>query len=370
MRVSLLASQLAAFPRDFWDSAECEVLVMKTWAQGREAELAFLRKHLPDLSRHVWLATSGTLATAGESSWIAISKEALLASAAAVNAHLDATREEAWGLNLPLAHVSGLGILARAHLSGAPVIELMPERWDPTRLLSFTGQHLSLVPTQVFDLVNLNIASPKTLRTVVVGGDRLPSDLYEKARALGWPVRPSYGMTECGSQIATADGVNETLRLLSHIEARTDEDERLWLSGPALFTGRALVKDQKLTWVPRTESWWGTSDRAQLAGTELKLLGRLDSVVKVRGEKVDLAQLEEKLRAFGVVIVPITDARDGAKLWAVSERAVEIAELNAGLLPHQRMTGVKVMNPFPRSALGKIKRGEVRQWLESSVGVN
>lgn len=370
MRVSLLASQLAAFPRDFWDSPECELLVMKSWASGRDGEIEFLRKHLPDLPRHVWLATSGTLATAGESSWIAISKDALLASAAAVNAHLGATREEAWGLNLPLAHVSGLGILARASLSGAPVIELMPERWDPARLESFTGQHLSLVPTQVFDLVNRSITSPATLRTVVVGGDRLPSDLYAKARALGWPVRPSYGMTECGSQIATADGATERLQLLSHMKARTDEDERLWLSGPALFTGRALVKDQKLTWVPRTETWWGTSDRARVEGTELKLLGRLDTVVKVRGEKVDLAQLEQHLGRFGVVVIPVTDTRDGIKLWAVSERTVEIAELNAGLLPHQRLTGVKVLNPFPRSALGKIKRGEVRQWLEALLRVN
>lgn len=370
MRVSLLASQLAAFPGDFWDSPLCELLVMKHWAHGRESELEFLRKNLPELPRHVWLATSGTLAVAGESSWIAISKDALLASAAAVNAHLGATRDEAWGLNLPLAHVSGLGILARAHISGAPVIELMPERWDTSRLLSFTGQHLSLVPTQVFDLVALNIASPETLRTVVVGGDRLPSDLYAKARALGWPVRPSYGMTECGSQVATADGTTEVLQLLSHMKVRTDEDERLWLSGPALFTGRALVKDHTLTWQPREESWWGTSDRARIEGTELKLLGRLDSVVKVRGEKVDLAQLEEALRTYDVVIIPITDAREGVKLWAVSERAVEIAELNAGLLPHQRLAGVHVLAPFPRSALGKIKRGEVRQWLESRVRVN
>ena len=36
------------------------------------------------------------------------------------------------------------------------------------------------------------------------GGGAVSDELYRDARALGWRVLPSYGMTECCSQVATA----------------------------------------------------------------------------------------------------------------------------------------------------------------------
>src|SRR5690606_11909007 len=103
-------------PSDFWNTENCEILVIKRWHEERPGEAERLHRELPDLPGHVWFTSSGTLATPGASKWIALSKNAILASAHAVNTHLGISASDSWGLTLPLAHVGGMGIIARAHL--------------------------------------------------------------------------------------------------------------------------------------------------------------------------------------------------------------------------------------------------------------
>lgn len=369
-RVHVLQSDPRSLPKDFWESASCELLVIARWAQDRSNEVAWLQRNLPDLPRHVWLATSGTLATPGASQWIAISKEALLVNAASVNQHLSAQSHEKWGLALPLAHVGGLGILARAQLLGQKVVGLVQAGWEPHSIAAgaWDGELLSLVPTQVHDLVRLRLSPPPSLRAVVVGGDRLSDELYQQGRELGWPLLPSYGLTECGSQIATGTGSDARLKLLSHAKATIDGDDRLWLESTALFTGKADVLVDRFTWNPRPSGAWATQDRAELEDGHLTILGRLDHVVKVRGEKVDLSALETELQAKSkttLIIISLTDERDGAALWVVSEKILALEVLNEGLLPHQKIRGVHLVESFPRTALGKIRRGEIKSRLDS-----
>src|SRR5207253_1068669 len=80
--------------------------------------------------------------------------------------------------------------------------------WNPARTVKKWKDRkvtlTSLVPTQVFDLVSANLTAPKNLRAAVIGGGALDPSLYLKARELGWALLPSYGLTECASQVATA----------------------------------------------------------------------------------------------------------------------------------------------------------------------
>lgn len=369
-RTHLLGLDLTKIPADIWSSSACEILIMERWAQERPREAAFVSAELPDLPRHVWLASSGTLAQIGESKWIAVAKSALLASAEAVNRHLAIQRQESWGLTLPLAHVGGLGIVARAHLLDQKITLPAPTRWDPQLLRHWQGQLLSLVPTQVHDLVTQAIPAPASLRVVVVGGDRLASTLLAQGRALGWPLFPSYGLTECCSQVATAlPGDDGVATLLPHIQAHIDPEGRLVLNSEALFTGSALVTHDRVDYQERPAGPWRTDDLAELNGTKLRILGRSDAVVKIRGEKVDVPQLESQLQLkFGeLVLLAIPHPRDGHELWAISEHALELAELNLGLLPHQKVRGVKLLPQLPRNSLGKIKRGELRELLQKQV---
>jgi O-succinylbenzoic acid--CoA ligase len=369
-RVHLVGHDPASLPEDFWASADCEIMVMSRWGKDHGDELSAIDTNLPDLPSHVWIASSGTLARPGQSKWVALSKTALLISAAAVNAHLLATPTDSWGLALPLAHVGGLGILARAHLLKQKVTPLSLTQWRPQELSAdhWQGEFLSLVPTQLHDLVEHNIRPPKNLRAVVVGGDRLDPQLAVKARDAGWPVLMSYGMTECCSQVATATVEHpDSLTLLGHVNASITPDGLLAIESPSLFTGICHVQDGEWHYVERTASRWLTQDLAQLEGKKLTVLGRSDLTVKVRGEKVDLPHLEATLSQLSgttVVVVALPDQRDGQVLWSVSESA---APETRGLLPHQIPRGHLTTATLPRGPLGKIKRGELREWVLRSL---
>src|SRR5687768_13502196 len=90
-----------------WTSGESYVLLNPRMPREEEARL---RSLVIDLQAHVWLATSGTT---GALKLAALSKDALLASAAAVNRHLASDAGDVWCCVLPGFHVGGLGILDR-----------------------------------------------------------------------------------------------------------------------------------------------------------------------------------------------------------------------------------------------------------------
>lgn len=325
-----------------------------------------LRSEFPDLPGHTWLATSGS---GGTLKIVALSRDALAASAAAVNAHLAAISRDVWLNPLPLFHVGGLGIVVRAELAGSSWVSC--PRWDPEVFVHMAAESRatlsSLVPTQVFDLVARNIPAPGHLRAVVVGGGALDHGLFLRACALGWPLLPSYGLTETASQVATtAPGQTDSdaLPLLPHVEARVGDSGVLSLRGPSLLTGWMVFhEDQPPRWEdPKDGGWLTTGDRAVLEGRYLRVLGRMDDLVKIRGELVDLATLE---RALQVRIGPdrvclrvLPDERNGHSLHVVAADAPAADAARAALdifPPFARPQSVEIA-PIQRTALGKIIR--------------
>ncbi|MEA2336801.1 MAG: o-succinylbenzoate---CoA ligase, partial [Thermoanaerobaculia bacterium] len=186
-----------------------------------EAERARLERIVPNLKGHVFVATSGST---GAIKLVALSKHAILASAAAVNERLDVTARDVWAAVLPPFHVGGLGLYARCHLAGARALT-MP--WDPRAFAASEATIASLVPAQVQDLIAAGLKPSPTLRAILVGGGIFNSQHSD------WPTLPSYGMTECCSTIAIEN------TLLSHMEARREDDGRLAFRGPSLLTGFA-----------------------------------------------------------------------------------------------------------------------------------
>ncbi len=326
-----------------------------------------LAADFPDLPDHVWLATSGT---GGRFKLVALAREAVEASARAVNAHLGASAHDVWINPLPLFHVGGLGILVRAHLAGSRC-EIFRSAWDPQQFadeVRYCDATLSaLVPTQVHDLVRAGLAAPECLRGVVVGGGVLKEELFARAAGLGWPLLPSYGLTEAASQVATATlgrGASAWLPLLSHLEARVGEGGVLDLRGDSLLTGWMIFEaDGAARWEdPKNGGWYRTGDRADLRVAEVRVLGRRDDLVKIRGELVDVAALERALQervSSGLVRLDIeSDERTGSKLRVCAENQHALAEARSALEifpPFARPETFEVA-PIERSALGKTVR--------------
>ena len=345
-------------------SDETHVLINPRLPDHDRQSLVMLVESVPALRAHVWLATSGTT---GAIKMTALSKRALLISAAAVNRHLESTSTDIWCCVLPTFHVGGLGIHARAGLTGAHVLTA---DWDARRfaeLCRSEGVTLSsLVPAQVTDLIRDGLTAPRSLRAIVVGGGALPRELYDAARGLGWPVLPSYGMTETCSQVATAKGDAPDLILLDHVEARTEGDGRLALRSEALLTGYAEWAAGDPRFVPvRHGSWLVTDDLGEVDGRLLRVFGRLGEFVKIGGESVNLQRLDAILATiagFDAAVIAVEDARLGhvIHLAIAAGDAEEIARtFNERVAPFERSRAVHRVDSIPRTPLGKLMRNKL-----------
>lgn len=326
-----------------------------------------LAADFPEAPGRVWLATSGT---GGVLKMAAFSPTALEASARAVNAHLSVDERDVWLNPLPLFHAGGLGIIARAALSGA--------HWEPCgawsaasfmRRAEETGATLaSLVPAQVHDLAGLNCRAPASLRAAVVGGAALDESLLTAMRSRGWNLLPSYGLTEAASQVATASpqATDSTwLPLLPHLEARLGEEGVLEIRTASLLDGYMIFAPEgHVFWQdPKVDGWLRTGDRAELRGRELRVLGRADDMVKIRGELVDIAALEKALQARvtsgSVALQSTAHERNGRTLFVVAENepaAFEARTVQDEIFPPFARPQSITVGEIKRTALGKLLR--------------
>lgn len=302
-----------------------------------------------------------TSGSGGRSKWVVIEPAALEVSATAVNARLDATASRVWLRALPEFHVGGYAIGVRARLAGADVREL-DTKWDAAVFAEACEgvAFASLVPTQLYDLVRLQLKASGTLRAVLVGGAALKPKLRDAAGALGWPVVESYGMTEAGSTVAL-DGVP-----LNIWQLRTSSAGLLEIRGEALFEAylRESVRGWEIDRPFDRDGWFPTGDRAEVVDGRVSYLGRADAEVKVLGERVDLDALQaivERLAGNAYAVVAIPDARKGKRLVLVGETECPslLAAFNAEVAGFERATELVRVESLPRGPLGKIRRAEL-----------
>ncbi len=349
-----------------FSSGQTHLLLNPRLPEKDRLALERLADAAPALNGHVWIATSGTT---GSLRLVALSKRALLASAEAVNRHLDATARDVWLCALPTFHVGGLGIYARAERTGSRVIAL---DWDARQFIqTVAAQNVtlaSLVPAQVRDLVAFGERAPSSMRAIVVGGDAFSSQLHSAARALGWPVLPSYGMTEACSQIATARGESPELKLLSHLQARVEPDGRLAFRGSSLLTGYAFYDSdgRALFFDPKVGGWFISQDLGSVDRDTLRIAGRAGEVIKIGGETVDLARLDAILESVrghvDAAIVAVPDDRLGSVIHlatTASDTSSIVEAFNARVLPFEQIRAVRRIDLIPRSPLGKLLRSRL-----------
>ncbi|MCB0384797.1 MAG: AMP-binding protein, partial [Bdellovibrionales bacterium] len=339
-------------------------------------------------ARHcLGVATSGTTETSA-TKIVLLTREACLNSAQAVVDHLEIGLKDRWFHVLPDFHVGGLSIWARSQVAGCEVIQ---SDWNKETFVNQIEQcgatWASLVPTQIFDLVSLKVKAPRSLKGVLVGGGSLSDGLYLQARRLGWPLLPTYGMTECCSQIATASLSSleqmtfPPLKVLRHVRVRVGEQECLQVASSSLFKGYLVLTSRENRFEsPIEDGWFQTRDRVELTPDGcLVPIGRLDERVKVLGELVDLSYLQkitdESLRQKGgdvrVALTAVTDLRQGNRIVLVYEENTQPfdffeslrQEINGKLLPFERISEISQVSRLPLTELGKVRHAELRRML-------
>ena len=342
---------------------------LRGWAEEAAAFLS--RRGMDGITA---FATSGSSGSPPKA--ILFTRRALDICARGALEHLHAESGD-WCCPLPLWHVGGAMIYLRAALAGTAVHTLRG-KWCPQAyadlMRSSGARWSSLVPTQVVDLVRLGLRAPSTAGCIIVGGGALDAETGRKARTLGWPIVQSYGMTEAGSQLATAfpgDSFHtDRLSLLPHWEVQTDKGGLLRFQGEGKLSGRLLTQTHGGFLLERVapQEWWGTRDLVRLEGRLLTFLRRADRLVKVLGELVDPDAVQDVLRRSvpEAVVEAVPHPRAGMELVACGPSASPLEqacrEWNASAPGPQRIRAV-METPIPLTVMGKLDRNRLRSQL-------
>lgn len=150
------------------------------------------------------------------------------------------------------------------------------------------------------------------LDAVVLGGAAAARSMLDAARDLGVTVTTTYGMTETGGG-CVYDG-----RPLAGVGARIGAGDEVLLSGPTLAAGYRLRPED--TAARFVDGWYRTGDLGRLDDGRLRVTGRLDDVVQVRGVNVAVGAVEQVLADApdldAVAVVAVADSDGGARLVA------------------------------------------------------
>lgn len=353
------------FDIDF-DKTDLQVIVHPQFQELVPRILEGLKSY--NLQNHFLLLSSGT--TGGDIKGYALSKDALFANAKATNDHFKLTATDVWGLSLPVYHVGGLSVLARAHLLKNKVVDL--RKWNPESWMHEIKDVTitTIVPTQLYDLVKSNFKAQACLRHLVVGGDFLSTALKTEALKLGWPVIRTFGMSEVSSQLASTENPqSDDLKVFPIHKIKTAQDGRLLVKSDSLFTLQfSMGKDFKVTTANELcdkDGFYPTSDQVMIDGDAIKHLGRMGDEVKIAGHLVNLISLKETVASMllkknllgSVELLLEDDLRKGKKLVLITlPHSQNVQNEIAHLIHPVKIDEVRTVESFDRTSLGKLKR--------------
>ena len=342
---------------------------------------------------HFLIASSGSTQKNNSSAkLIALSQAAVLNSAARFNLYFKAGTSDHWGLVLPKYHVAGLGIFARAQLAGANVHE---REWQVKDLSGWIQgwihqngiKFISLVPAQIFDVVNSVVSAPVGLRKVFVGAGALDPELRTRALALSWPLCETYGMTETASMIAVKE--QELFRALPGIEIKTEAGILNVKCNSLLSATIQKVEEQIIINQFIDNDWFATEDLATIEGTTkatdkatdkatigFRFLGRQGDYIKILGEGVSLNELRSQIARLATAngynpaefeLIALDGGRAGFRLILTVEgadtytKAEKLMSLyNLSCRPFEKIAKCVVVGQIPRTALGKLKTEDLK----------
>lgn len=278
---------------------------------------------------------------------------------------------DVWLACLPLHHIGGAMVLYRCWRAGATA--LVHDGFDAAAVVrdlrARKVTHISLVPPMLARLIETGAQPPATLRYALVGGAALSAALFAQARARGWPVCPTYGMTEACSQAALwpnpgtaewdegAAGPPLPGVRIEVLAPDADGIGRLRIATPARMAGYLGA--------PSAGPWLETHDlgRVNHAG-RLHIVGRADDVLVSAGVNVHPLEVENRLAACpGIVEAGVTGLADavwGDIIAAIYEGEAPEAAVEAWcrerLAAPQRPRRFLRVERLPRTSGGKLDR--------------
>jgi O-succinylbenzoic acid--CoA ligase len=346
------------------------------------------------------LALLYTSGTTGRPRAAALPASAFLHSARSAALLLGADAADRWLACMPLFHVGGLSILFRCVLVGSCVT--VQDGFDSEAVSNALERegitHVSLVAAMLRRILETrnDARAPAALRCVLLGGGPAPAPLLERARALGYPIAPTYGLTEAASQVATRPPGEigaphaERLRPLPGVELRivdeggvavkTGDAGEILVRGPNVMRG--YWRDPEATALALRGGWLWTGDIGRLdEDGALCVLDRRSDLILSGGENVYPAEVEAVLLGHpgvaecAVVGAPDPEFGERPVAFVVLDETTDAPEPNAlhahcepRLAGYKRPLRFEIVDTLPRTAAGKVRRADLRESLRVEDG--
>jgi len=227
------------------------------------------------------------------------------------------------------------------------------------------------------------IASLGSVTRVISGAAPLSVDLREEFTArTGVTVDQGYGLTEAAPGVTAtlgngAVGHGHVGRPLPGVEIRIGdgteptEPGEIWVRGANLFSGYWPEGREG----PDADGWFATGDIGYMINDDLFLVDRSRELIIVNGFNVYPAEVEEAIAELpeveAVAVVGRPHWRTGEQVEAfVAGTGPTVSAIDQHcanrLARFKRPSLVRVVRELPRGITGKVKKGVLRQSLDSA----
>ncbi len=303
----------------------------------------------------------------------------------------------------PVAHAIGMlgGLLLPLYRGRA--IHLT-DVWRPTAVLEAmraadltAGSGATVFLTSLLDAPGFTAADAARIGRVGLGSAPVPAAVAERAEALGIGVARAYGSTEHPSTTGSLPDAprakrNRTdgralpgveLRLLDEQgrQVSAGEPGEIWSRGPDLCAGYTDPALTRATF--DADGWFASGDIGVLdADGYLTITDRKKDIIIRGGANISAAEIEELLAHLPgvaeVAVVAAPDARLGERACAFVRLRPEAPAFDlaaachhleaAGLARQKWPEELRIVDEFPRTPSGKIKKFALRDALRAEHG--
>ena len=326
-------------------------------SSGFLMDLYLFLKDWFDDSPTIQVHTSGST---GQPKTLTVQKERMLQSARITCEFLRLQQGDKTLLCMPLQYIAGKMLVVRALVAGLDLILRTPSGHPLADGEGTPLRFAAMIPLQVYNTLRVKEERERLERMdiLIIGGGAIDTALEEEIRQMPNTVYSTYGMTETLSHVA--------LRRLNGPEASA-----YYTPFPSvkisLSPEDTLIIDAPLVCEERLE----TNDIARIQPNgSFMILGRKDNIINSGGIKIQIEEVEKRLRPhlagpFAITSVPDAKFGEAVVLLATAHCPASVEEL---LPKYQRPKRVLRVEAIPLTGSGKIDRPACRALAERLLG--
>lgn len=318
----------------------------------RQALFSFLAEWLEEGST-LRVHTSGST---GKPKELWVEKARMVASARLTCSFLGLQPGDSALLCMPLDYIAGKMMVVRAWVAGLNLLPVTPSG-HPLRGMAEAPVFAAMIPMQVYNSLQIpeERAVLRQIRHLIIGGGAIDTSLGAALKEFPHAVWSTYGMTETLSHIAlrrlNGPGCSEWYTPFDGVYVRLSPEGTLVIHAPQVCAEELV-----------------TNDVAEMDDSlRFRILGRKDNVVNSGGVKIQLEEVEARLREhlpspFAVTSAPDEKFGEVIVLLIEGEVPAGIQELYAQCLPaYWRPKRTLSVSRIPMTETGKIDRAGAKR---------